>query len=262
MHMIDIHSHILPFMDDGAADWETALAMAQDAHKDGITTLIATPHHNNGQYVNAAPEIRQAVTMMNERLRQVGNPLLVLSGQEIRVYGDLLNDLEKGELLSLAGSRYILLEMPSSRIPRNMEEICHELIIQGYVPVIAHPERNAEVAANPSSLEKLIALGSVGQVTAQSVAGVFGKKLQKLSLELCRRNLVHMVASDAHDTGHRPFGLSEAYRTLGKEIGLEVCSYFQENAEKVIGNIEIQERKLETPRKKTRSFLNFFHIKH
>jgi protein-tyrosine phosphatase len=237
--MIDIHSHILPFMDDGAANWEAALAMAKHAHRDGITTVIATPHHANGQYMNPALNIRQAVDLMNERLRQHGNPLLVLPGQEIRINGELLNDLEQGQLLTLANSRYILLEMPSSRVPRSMEEICHELIIQGFVPVIAHPERNAEVASDPSRLEGLIELGSLGQITAQSITGFFGSKLQKLSLELCRRNTVHMVASDAHDSAHRPFGLSEAYVTLEKELGLGICNYFRKNAQKIVANEEI-----------------------
>ncbi|WP_311519440.1 tyrosine-protein phosphatase [Paenibacillus albidus] len=239
MHMIDIHSHILPFMDDGAADWEAALAMAKDAHADGITTVIATPHHANGQYMNSGPGIRQAVELMNERLHQNNIPLQVLSGQEIRVYGELLYDLEQGELLSLAGSRYMLLEMPSSRIPRNMAEVCHELVIQGFVPVIAHPERNAEVASDPSRLESLMELGVLGQVTAQSLAGAFGSKLQKLSLELCRRNLVHVIASDAHDCAHRPFGLSEAHAFLDKELGAEANDYFRRNAQHIVANSAI-----------------------
>lgn len=256
--MIDIHCHILPSLDDGAADWEAAIAMAQDAINDGITAIIATPHHANGQYMNPAPSIGQAVNLMNERLRQIGNPLLVLPGQEIRVYGDLLDDLEQGVLLSLAGSRYILLEMPSSRVPRNMEEVCHELIIQGYVPVIAHPERNAEVAADPSRLDRLIEQGAVGQVTAQSIAGTFGSKLQKLSLDLCRRNLVHVVASDAHDSGHRPFGLSEAYKVIGKELGLEVCSSYQSNAVNILNNQDILRVMVDRPQKKRRKFFDLF----
>lgn len=256
--MIDIHSHILPFRDDGAADWEAALAMAQDANRDGITTVIATPHHANGMYMNPASDIRQAVSELNERLRQIGNSLIVLPGQEIRIYDDLFNDLEQGQLLSLAGSRYILLEMPSSRVPRNMEEVCHELIIQGFVPVIAHPERNAGVAADPSQLERLIELGALGQVTAQSLAGVLGNKLQKLSLELCRRNLVHLVASDAHDSANRPFGLREAYSTLEKELGLEICGYFRKNAQKIVLNDEIIQENYAQTRTIVHKLFGFF----
>jgi protein-tyrosine phosphatase len=237
--MIDIHSHILPFMDDGATDWEAALSMAQDAVQDGISTVVATPHHANGVYMNPAPTIGQAVQLLNERIQQAGLPLLVLPGQEIRIYGDLLNDLEQSQLLTLAGSNYILLEMPSSRVPRTMEETCHELVIQGFVPVIAHPERNAEVAESPTKLERLIELGAVGQVTAQSLAGTFGSKLQKLSLDLCRRNAVHIIASDAHDSSHRPFGLSEAFKVVEKELGTVVSDNFRQNSQKIIANEEL-----------------------
>lgn len=237
--MIDIHCHILPFMDDGAADVDAALAMAQDAHNDGISVVVATPHHANGVYMNPAQEIEAAVKALNAKLQEAGHPLQVLPGQEIRLYSDLLDDLERGQLLTLAGSRYILLEMPSSRVPRNMEETCHELIIQGYVPVIAHPERNAEIAAAPSRLEKLTQLGALGQLTAQSVAGVFGSKLQKLSLELCRRQTIHVIASDAHDQRHRPFGLSEAYAVVKRELGNETFDFFLHNSSSIVANDEV-----------------------
>lgn len=239
--MIDIHCHILPFMDDGAADWDAALAMAQQACKDGVTAVIATPHHANGHYMNPATDVKEAVEQLNEKLRYKRIPLNVIPGQEIRVYGKLLDDLEQGSLLTLGGSRYILLEMPHSHVPRDMGEVCHELIIQGFVPVIAHPERNTEVGSNPAKLASLIELGALGQVTAQSITGVHGSKLKKLSLELCRKNLVHMIASDAHDSARRPFGLSEAYVILNKELGLEVCDYFRSNVEQIISNGDISQ---------------------
>lgn len=237
--MIDIHSHILPYMDDGAADIDAALAMAQDAHNDGISVVVATPHHANGVYMNPAREIEAAVKVLNTKLQEAGHPLQVLPGQEIRLYGDLLDDLERGELLTLAGSRYILLEMPSSRVPRNMEETCHELIIQGFIPVIAHPERNAEIAADPSRLVKLTELGALGQLTAQSIAGVFGSKLQKLSLELCRQQTIHVIASDAHDQRHRPFGLNEAYSVVKRELGDPAFDFFLQNSRSILANDEV-----------------------
>lgn len=237
--MIDIHCHILPFKDDGSADWEASLQMARDAVRDGITAVIATPHHANGVYLNPASGIIPSVEQLNERIREAGIPLAVLPGQEIRMYEELLNDLERGELLTLGGSRYILLEMPSSRLPRRMEETCHELVIQGFVPVIAHPERNAEVADKPDKLKRLIEIGAIGQVTAQSVAGTFGKKLQKLSLDLCRMNAIHVVASDAHDSQHRPFGLSEAYQVMEKELGQESARIYRQNAMIIAENQEI-----------------------
>ncbi|MFD1772542.1 tyrosine-protein phosphatase [Paenibacillus rhizophilus] len=258
MNMIDIHSHILPFADDGASDWEDALAMARDAHKDGIHTVVATPHHANGQYLNPADGVLDGVERMNEKLRLEGIPLNVLPGQEIRVYGNLLDDLESGILLPLASSRYILLEMPSSRVPSRMEELCHELVIQGYVPVIAHPERNAEIAAHPERLQRLVEIGALGQLTAQSLTGVFGGKLQKLSLELCRRNTIHAVASDAHDGGTRSFSLSQAYQVIDKLLGGETSDYFRKNAQNIVGNSPIDQRIVENEGKKRHNLFGLF----
>lgn len=259
--MIDIHSHILPFMDDGAADYDAALAMALDAHNDGITTVVATPHHANGVYMNPAPEIEAAVKVLSAKLQEAGNPLVVLPGQEIRLYGELLDDLERGQLLTLAGSRYILLEMPSSRVPRTMEETCHELVIQGMVPVIAHPERNAEIAADPSKLLRLIELGAMGQVTAQSIAGVFGSKLQKLSLELCRQQAVHIIASDAHDSVNRPFGLSQAYGVVRRELGAESVDFFLQNSRDILANKEINRVNSIQSNSKLHRLFGFFLVK-
>ncbi|QWU18516.1 protein tyrosine phosphatase [Paenibacillus sophorae] len=259
--MIDIHSHILPFADDGASGWEDALAMARDAHEDGIQTVIATPHHANGQYLNPADNIMDGVAKMNEKLCLEGIPLTVLPGQEIRVYANLLDDLERGVLLPLASSRYMLLEMPSSRVPSRMEELCHELIIQGYVPVIAHPERNAEIAAHPERLERLVGLGAVGQLTAQSLTGEFGGKLQKLSLELCRRNTIHVLASDAHNGDSRPFGLYRAYQMIDKQLGGEIAGYFRKNAQNIVSNIPIEQRIVESSGKKRHNFFGLFRKK-
>lgn len=257
--MIDIHCHILPQIDDGAADWEESLSMAREACRDGIETVVATPHHANGKYLNPAAGVLEQTKLLNEKLREAGIALQVLPGQEIREYANLLDDLERGELLSLALTRYILLEMPSSRIPSRMEEMCHELIIQGYVPIIAHPERNAEIAAHPEKLGRLIEIGALGQLTAISIAGGLGTGLQKLSFDLCERNTVHLIASDAHNCGARPFGLSEAYRLIGKRFGPETESYYRENARKIVGNQPISLKNgLKIKRKRHKIFRLFF----
>lgn len=118
---------------------------------------------------------------------------------------------------------------------RNLSRVDHSRVRSGHRP----SERNAEVAADPSKLERLIELGSLGQVTAQSLAGVFGNKLQKLSLELCRRNAVHVLASDAHDSVHRPFGLNAAYVVLEKELGPGMRDYMRENSQQIVANGEV-----------------------
>ena len=147
--MIDIHTHILPGLDDGASDWDDTLSMARAAAADGISTIIATPHHANGRYDNPAAAIRERVTRVNERLAEVGVSVTIAAGQEIRVHDDLLDAWHRGELLTLAGSDYALIEMPFSHIPKPMKELLHELSVLNLRPIIAHPERNAEIARQP-----------------------------------------------------------------------------------------------------------------
>lgn len=237
--MIDIHSHLLPSLDDGASDWDEAIQMVQQAAADGIHTIIATPHHANGRYLNPASIVKDSVEEMNGRINRLGLDVTVLPGQEIRVYDRLLEDLNEGELVSLNHSQYLLLELPSSRVPKHMEELVHELSLLGITPIIAHPERNADIARDPGILGSWVELGALAQLTAQSVSGQNGKKLKGLSLELIKDGAAHLIASDAHDIVRRPFYLSNAYEVIKHELGSEVEMYLRDNATRVVSNLPI-----------------------
>lgn len=238
--MIDLHSHILPGVDDGARTLEDAIEMAKSAAADGIRVIAATPHHNNGRYTNTAETILNNVIKLNEELSVRGIPIEVIGGQEIRVNDNIWKELEQGNLLPLNGSRYVLIEFPSSTIPSDSLELIHELRVAGYVPIIAHPERNSELASNPDRLEELVNHGALAQLTSHSLFGLFGKKLSQLSLELCRRNLIHIIASDAHDMIHRGFGLSEAYSIVRDKLGVNYERMLRDNAEGVLNNQLLQ----------------------
>lgn len=250
--MIDIHAHLLPFLDDGAADWQEAVQMARQAAEDGIRAIVATPHHANGRFLNPGADVVQAVDMLNRKIQELKLDLIILPGQEVRVYDDLLKDMESGFLLTLNQSKYLLLELPSSNVPRHMEELIYELSLLGIQVIIAHPERNAEIAADPRKMEELAGWGALGQITAQSVAGKHGRKLQKLSLQLCQMNVVQLVATDAHDTSRRPFRLTEAYEVLKRELGPDVELYFKDNAKRVIQNQPISRVEFNTQHLKRR----------
>jgi protein-tyrosine phosphatase len=248
--MIDIHNHILPVLDDGAAHMEESLDMAKQAVSQGIHTVFATPHHANGRYLNESPIIENSVQELNGRLQEANIPLQILNGQEIRVYHELLDDLAEGKAMTLHHSRYILLELPSHGIPTNLHEVLHELKVLNMIPIIAHPERNREIAEDPAKLRKLVELGALSQVTAHSVLGVFGKSVQRLSLELCKQNLTHFLASDAHNVTNRSFKLGHAYDVLREHLGTEMVSYFQRNANSVVENISIFTERPEWPKRK------------
>ena len=239
--MIDIHTHILPGLDDGAQTWEDALDMARAAVAEGIDTVIATPHHANGAYSNEADAIRRRAEQFRERLAEEGIPLRVECGQEIRVHDDLLDAWQRGELLSLAGSDFVLLEMPTGRIPSGMADLIHELKIMGKKPIIAHPERNSEVLRYPERLSQLIEVGAYAQVTTHSLLGLFGKKAEESAWSLCRAGLIHIVSSDAHHVERRGFRLQEAYELISSKLGEKFKENFRQNAASVLYNRSLNE---------------------
>ncbi|MEI4801145.1 CpsB/CapC family capsule biosynthesis tyrosine phosphatase [Bacillus sp. FJAT-51639] len=228
--MIDLHCHILPSIDDGAGTLTDSLAMAQKAAAEGIHTIVATPHHQNGKYINERAEILYQVKQLNEALQEHDIPLTVLPGQEVRLYGDLLADYEAGKILTLnETNKYILIEFPSNHVPRYAEQMLYELRVKGMIPIIVHPERNAELIEQPDKLYNLVNKGALTQVTAGSLLGNFGKKIKKFSLQLVEHNLTHMIASDAHNTTTRAFHLQAGYDVIENEFGTNTLIDFKEN---------------------------------
>lgn len=248
--MIDIHNHILPLLDDGSQSLEESLLMARAAVAEGIHTIIATSHHANGNYDNEAKIIIAAVNELNQHLQTNQIPLTVRAGQEIRLYNNLIDDLHTDKLLTLNHSDYILIEFPSSRIPSTAKEIIHELTVMKRIPIIAHPERNQEIIKDPDKLTQLIEWGALSQITSSSINGLFGKKLQAFSLDLCRRDLVHFVASDAHNLTVRPFGLNTAYEHILHSLGEDYTHYYLSNARHIMDNTPIPVREPISRKKK------------
>jgi protein-tyrosine phosphatase len=233
--MIDIHSHILPGIDDGAQNLEDAVRMADAAVQEGITHLYATPHHRNGRYENEKSSILERVNVLNAELSQRNIPLHILPGQEIRLYKELIDDLDRDVLLPLHHqSKYILIEFPSSNVPAYAAETLYELSLRNYTPIIVHPERNSEIIENPVLLYDLIIEGALTQVTANSIIGNFGKKIMNFSHDLIKSNMAHFIASDAHNTSSRGFHLTKAYEIIEKQYGISTRYYLQENAELVL----------------------------
>ncbi|GGD65719.1 tyrosine-protein phosphatase [Paenibacillus nasutitermitis] len=252
--MIDIHCHLLHGLDDGPADLEEAVLLAGYAAEDGATVVCATPHYRIGRYDTKAKDILLAVDDLNSELKERGIPLRVLGGQEIRAHEEILDGLKTGNLLPLGYSSYVLVEMPSGRLPYRFDEMIHELRIAGWTPIIAHPERNAEIAADPDKLVTLVGNGALCQITSHSLTGRFGKPVKALAWELCRRNLVHLIASDAHNASTRPYELRAAYKALSARLGTELTDYYERNARSVIHDMPVKRRPMQGRRKTMRLF--------
>lgn len=252
--MIDIHSHILPGIDDGAKTIDDSLMMAQEAVQQGIHTIVATPHHQNGKYINVKEDIKIHVKKLNETLQEKNIPLKVLIGQEIRIHGDMIQELEDGIIASLNNTRYLFVEFPHGYIPRYAEQLLFDIQVAGYKPIIVHPERNRFIAEHPSTLYNFVEKGALTQVTAASLAGKFGKTVQKLTHQLIAHNLVHFLASDAHNITTRSFVMKEAYRILKNEHGNEAYYMFMENAQLVVDGLYVHKVEPERIQKKRKIF--------
>jgi len=249
--VIDIHCHILPDADDGAANYTESLLMAKQAAKEGIRKIIATPHHQNGKYRNVKADIIQSTEKLNDYLWSEGVKIEILPGQETRIYGEILEDYQKGEILTLASiSTYLFIELPSGHVPRYTGQLLYDIQMSGLTPVIVHPERNAEIIEQPDKLYSLVKNGAATQVTAASIAGYFGKKIQRFTFDLIEANLTHFVASDAHNTSKRGFKMEEAYELLKKKYGTESLYYFMDNSEIILDAKDIYREVPERVKKK------------
>ncbi len=222
--MIDLHSHILPAVDDGAEDLDVAVAMCRLAAEDGCTAIVATPHLRHELWSN---ENREHLEGLWRQVRDLASGFIdVFLGGEIAVnsesYGEMYR-LPEGDLLPLAGSRYLLLEFHPRGIGPDPEELIHELLVEGWCPVLAHPERIPWLASDPGYLGALLDQGALAQITAMSVTGEAGRFAFDAASRMLAADMVHFIASDAHGTSRRPPGLSRAYRHLAETIGESIA---------------------------------------
>lgn len=203
--MIDIHSHILPGIDDGAVDEQMTLNMLRIAQDDGIQTIIGTPHYHHPNYIVTQEEVEQKVNIVNQLALDHGLEIQVLPGREIMIDHNLIQNMKSSRLGSLANSQYLLVELSMIEWKPYYLDVIYELQLMGYILIFAHPERYIYVQENITKLNPLIKEGAIFQLDAGSITGVWGKKVQKVARELLRQGAFHLIASDAHsDRSRRP----------------------------------------------------------
>lgn len=254
--MIDIHSHILPGIDDGAQTEADSLAMARAAVEDGIHTIIATPHHKNGAFENVKENILTYTSILNELFKSEDIPLTLLPGQETRINGDMIEDIQNGELLTLNHTKYLFVEFPTANVPAYASQMLFDIQVAGYKPIIVHPERNQELIERPGKLYDFVRKGALTQVTAGSVVGKFGKTIEKFSHELIENNLTHFIASDAHNTTTRQFWMHDAFSAVDHIHGQEISYLLLENSQLLIENMNVN--KIEPSQIKKKKFFGLF----
>ena len=209
--MIDLHSHVLPGLDDGAANLDESLAICAAAAADGTEVLAATPHVRHDY-----PTTPEAMERAFEALRAAGPAVELVRGGELDLE-ELDRPKEELQRFALGGSRYLLVETPYFGWPLDLAERLFRLHVQGFGTVLAHPERNPDVQERPELLESIVAGGTLVQLTAASVDGRLGRQTRACARELLDRGLAHMVASDAHAPEIRAIGLTPAVASLGDD---------------------------------------------
>ncbi|MES2979253.1 MAG: CpsB/CapC family capsule biosynthesis tyrosine phosphatase [Pseudomonadota bacterium] len=223
--MIDLHSHVLPGIDDGAPTLEVALEMARMAVADGIQTMACTPHIYPGLYLNDSAGINAARDALQAELDRQSICLRLVIGADVHLVPGLLQGLRAGTIPTLHGSRYVLLEPSHHVAPPRFEDSVFSLVAAGYTPVITHPERLTWIETHYPVFVRLIEQGSWMQITAGALTGSFGPRARYWAERFIGEGHAHILASDTHSTGRRKPCLSEARLAAAALVGNEEATH-------------------------------------
>lgn len=235
--MLDLHCHILPGLDDGAADLSVSLRMAALAADSGVTHIFATPHCNTRSEQKNFRDKRliDAFTALQEQLDEAGIPVKILSGSEVLARGRFEEHLAAGDFMTLNGSRYLLMEFYFDEDPAWMEHCLHAAEGEGLIPVIAHPERYFCVQENPAAAGRWAERGYLLQVNKGSLLGELGEGAYLTAALLLRRGLAAAIASDAHDWRARNADMRPLYETLERRFpGVDPALLLEENPRRIL----------------------------
>lgn len=234
--MIDLHSHILPELDDGAQSLRQSLAMARMAVDSGIQVMVATPHCADDR----AREVYEAWKLLRQALRENRIPLRLFPGMEILGQPDTARLLQEKKLFTINGSRYPLIEFSFDGLGKEETWILYSVCKAGYRPVVAHPERYAFVQRNPQLINLWQRMGCLMQVNRGSLLGRFGVPAQEMAWELVDRGFAAVVASDAHSVHIRTPWMEDVWKQLARDVSPRCAKQLlRENPGKIIKNEEI-----------------------
>jgi protein-tyrosine phosphatase len=235
--MIDIHNHMLPAVDDGARDSKISLAMLQEAVAQGVEHLVLTPHLYEADIVSGTGEWKDKITkagkIVQSQIDDHGLPLKITIAAEVR-YQDLLPIILQ-ELNVVIGGKYLLLEFPFQYVPNNVERIVYDILSQGIIPIIAHPERIKPWQKDPTKLEALLNMGCPMQLDIGSFLGHLGPSSEKLSRFLLDQHAVQLVGSDSHGMTKRPLYTKVGYDWLSTTYSTDYADLLlKENPSKIL----------------------------
>lgn len=247
MMIIDMHSHILPGIDDGAKDWDEFLAMAEIAVAEGITQMVCSPHFIPYETLYSGETYAALLEEAKERLAERGLLLNLIAGSEVFFTADCLTFLSQGKLITINNNgKYLLIEFSRLDIPRDTQELLFALKLQGITPIIAHPERNKVFSRQPELLRKLINQGALCQLNTGSMMGVFGEEVGKTATLFLKSGMIHVLGSDAHTPRVRAPKFQQEIAVIEKVIGKEeLLELVEINPLKIINGLELEPRQVD-----------------
>lgn len=258
--MIDIHNHIIYGVDDGSRSIEESLEMINLYRKAGFSKIIATSHYDKSRYITYPDDIIKKADILNSRLEKEGIDFRIYPGQEIQIEIDTLEKINNGDVLSLNNSRYVLCELSFASKPNFLKDLIYQMQLEGYVPIIAHAERYPYVSEDINWLLDFIKMGALIQVNYSSI-----KSHHDTMKELLERNMVHIIATDAHKSKWRSPYIVECKDEIIDIIGEDKF----EKLSNINPNLVIEDKYIDGEydsivkehKKERRSFLKFWRNK-
>ena len=236
--MIDFHSHILPGIDDGSRSIEQTIRMLKEAKEAGFTKIISTSHYMEGYYESDETE---RIELLNEVQKNISGIELYL-GNEIYITNNMIDLIQNKQASTINNSKYVLFEFPLSAKSMNDKEVIYRLIENGFVPVIAHPERYSYVQDNPEYIEELAEMGALFQANYGSIIGMYGKKAEKTLKKLLKNDLIRFFGTDSHRIDQVYTKMPKILKKLHKVLSDEEIEEFTViNPQKVLNNEEIED---------------------
>lgn len=248
--MIDIHAHIIPALDDGPADMETSVGLGTLAEREGIQAIISTSHSTEARYAGRE-DMESRLEAVRVAWGEAGLNIRLELGVEIMLRPDTAKDLQAGHLWTMAGSRYVLVEVPYQPWPGYADQAMFDLQIAGFIPILAHPERYTAIQED---LEKMYALserGILGQVTAAALLGEHGAATRRCAEMLMRHYMVQFIATDSHSVKWRSPRVREALMVAEEMVGVEMAGAMAHtNPAKILANEPITPEPRQPERRK------------
>lgn len=234
---IDIHSHILPGIDDGSKNFSTSMKMLRTASQNGITEIIVTPHNKPARHNAGKAKMNSLITELKEQMEKEEILIKLHMGNELYYRSGLVEEIAEGKALTMAGSSYVLTEFGPMDDYDYIRNGIYNLTAGGYSPILAHVERYSKMNNRMDRVEDLIEMGCYIQVNADSVAGNMGFGAKHFTRKLLKEHLVHFVATDAHNADKRSPKLAECAAVIEKKYGEDYLKeLFWENPMHVLRN--------------------------